>query len=227
MSQGELHALALALFLPRATAANSPFRFVVLDDPIQAMDPAKIDGFVQVLSEIAQTHQVIVFSHDDRLASVIRETGADARLVEVVRESGSKVTVRDSINPALRQVNDIFALIKDDRLPDEIRARVLPGLFRMAVESAAQQAYYTKQSLAGRPRAESEEAWMSVKKTVARLALAVHGDPSADLKGWLDAKPERRPTLSLCNAVHGEATGVSKQEARELERTVEAVLALR
>ena len=54
MSQGELHALALALFLPRATAASSPFRFVVLDDPIQAMDPAKIDGFVQVLSEDRQ-----------------------------------------------------------------------------------------------------------------------------------------------------------------------------
>ncbi len=227
MSQGELHALALALFLPRATAADSPFRFVVLDDPIQAMDPAKIDGFVQVLSEIAQTHQVIVFSHDDRLASVIRETGVDARLVEVVRETGSKVRMRDSINPALRQVKDIFALIEDDRLADEIRARVLPGLFRVAVESAAQQAYYTKQSLAGRPRAESEQEWMSVKKTVARLALAVHGDPTADLKGWLDAKPERRPTLRLCNAVHGEATGVSKQEARELERTVEAVLALR
>jgi RecF/RecN/SMC N terminal domain len=227
MSQGELHALALALFLPRATAANSPFRFVVLDDPIQAMDPAKIDGFVQVLSEIAKTHQVIVFSHDDRLASVIRETGVDARLVEVVRETGSKVTVSDSINPALRQVKDIFALIEDDRLPDEIRARVMPGLFRMTVESAAQQAYYAKQSFTGRPRAEFEEAWMSVKKTIPRLALAVHGDPSADLKGWLDAKPERRPTLHLCNAVHGEATGVSKQEARELERTVKAVLALR
>jgi hypothetical protein len=227
MSQGELHALALALFLPRATAANSPFRFVVLDDPIQAMDPAKIDGFVQVLSEIAKTHQVIVFSHDDRLASVIRETGVDARLIEVVRESGSKVTVSDSINPALRQVKDIFALIGDDRLPDDIRARVMPGLFRMAVESAAQQAYYAKQSFAGRPRAEFEEAWMSVKKTIPRLALAVYGDPSADLKGWLDAKPERRPTLHLCNAVHGEATGVSKQEARELERTVKAVLALR
>lgn len=28
MSQGELHALALALFLPRATMAESPFRFL-------------------------------------------------------------------------------------------------------------------------------------------------------------------------------------------------------
>src|SRR6185312_3515289 len=105
MSQGELHALALALFLPRATATQSPFRFVVLDYPIQAMDPSKIDGFLQVLAEIAKTRQVIVFSHDDRLASLIRETGVDARLLEVVRESGSRITVRDNVNPALRTVN--------------------------------------------------------------------------------------------------------------------------
>jgi recombinational DNA repair ATPase RecF len=227
MSQGELHALALALFLPRATAAESPFRFVVLDDPIQAMDPAKIDGFVQVLSEVAQTHQVIVFSHDDRLASVIRETGVDARLVEVVREAGSKVEVRDNINPALRAVNDVFALIKDDRVPDAIKGRVLPGLFRIAVESAARQAFYTKQALNGGDRAESENAWAAAKKTGSRLALAVHGDASADLTAWLDAKPERRRTLRLCNAVHKEAAGVAVPEARELEKTAVAVLALR
>jgi recombinational DNA repair ATPase RecF len=225
MSQGELHALALALFLPRATAAKSPFRFVVLDDPIQAMDPAKIDGFVHVLSEIAQTHQVIVFSHDDRLASMIRETGTDARLVEVVREAGSKVTVRDNIDPALRQVNDVFALLKDDRLPDEIRTRVMPGLFRLAVEAAARQAYYAKQSLAGRSRAEFEKNWTAAKKTATRLALAVLGDPSADLTRWLDAKPERRHTLRVCNAVHHDGMNVSVQEARELERTVKTLLA--
>ena len=50
MSQGELQALALAIFIPRATSDESPFRFVVLDDPIQAMDPSKIDGFLQVLT---------------------------------------------------------------------------------------------------------------------------------------------------------------------------------
>lgn len=44
MSQGELHALALALFIPRATTPNSPFRFIVLDDPIQAMDRPRSTG---------------------------------------------------------------------------------------------------------------------------------------------------------------------------------------
>jgi len=227
MSQGELHALALALFLPRATALKSPFRFVVLDDPIQAMDPAKIDGFVQVLSKIGETHQVIVFSHDDRLASVIRETGVDARMVEVVRETRSRVTLRDNINPALRHVSDVFALIKDDRMPEHVKNRVAPGLFRMALESAAKQAYYTKRALAGQPRTESESRWLLAKKTVTRLALVVHGDSSADLTSWLDSRPARRRTLRISNAVHGNAGAVSINDARDLERTVGEVLALR
>jgi hypothetical protein len=92
MSQGELHALALALFLPRASLDESPFRFVILDDPVQAMDPAKVDGLVALLSEIAQTRQVIVFSHDDRLPAALRRVNASARIYEVVRgpNSGSE-----------------------------------------------------------------------------------------------------------------------------------------
>lgn len=227
MSQGELHAVALALFLPRATSISSPFRFVVLDDPIQAMDPAKIDGFVRVLAEIAQTHQVVVFSHDDRLASTIRETGTHARLVEVVRQAGSKVTAHDSLSPAQRHVDDIFALFLDKQLPDEIRDRVMPGLFRLAVESAAKQAYFTKQSQAGRSRAEFEKDWAAAKKVKARLALAIHGDAAADLTKWLSAKPERRTSFRLANAVHGDSGPIEKSDARALERTVHTLLALR
>jgi hypothetical protein len=53
MSQGELHALGLALFLPRAMTDDSPFGFVVIDDPVQAMDPAKAGGLARVLSSVA------------------------------------------------------------------------------------------------------------------------------------------------------------------------------
>src|SRR5262249_39821695 len=52
MSQGELHALALSLFLPRATIPQSPFRFIAIDDPVQSMDPARVDGLARVLSEV-------------------------------------------------------------------------------------------------------------------------------------------------------------------------------
>jgi hypothetical protein len=67
-----LHALGLALFLPRATAAVSPFGLVVIDDPMQAMDPAKVYGLARVLSSVALSRQV-VFTHDDRLPAALRQ----------------------------------------------------------------------------------------------------------------------------------------------------------
>ena len=44
MSQGELHALALSLFIPRATLPESPFRFIVIDDPYSRWIPRAWTG---------------------------------------------------------------------------------------------------------------------------------------------------------------------------------------
>ena len=85
MSQGELHALALSLFLPRATLPTSPFRFVMIDDPVQAMDAARIDGLARVLEAVARSHQVVVFTHDERLPAACRHLGIAARVLEVTR----------------------------------------------------------------------------------------------------------------------------------------------
>ncbi|MCK0173900.1 AAA family ATPase [Mycolicibacterium sp. F2034L] len=222
MSQGEQNAVALALFLPRATSVKSPFRFVVLDDPIQAMDPSKIDGFVRVLIEIARTHQIVVFSHDDRLASVIRETGVDARLIEVVRDSGSKVRTRLNIDPARRLIDDAFAMIQDKNLADEVKGRVAPNLFRMALETAARQSHYARRSIAGTARSVAEEQWQSAKTTRQRLALAVLGDEKADVSDWLGAHKRRTNVLQIGNAgAHGQVGKLSKEDVRDLERTVE------
>src|SRR5204862_7691442 len=89
MSQGELHALALSLFFPRATLPESPFRFVVVDDPVQSMDPAKVDGLARVLERAAATRQVLVFTHDDRLYEAVRRLGIAATVVEVARKQDS------------------------------------------------------------------------------------------------------------------------------------------
>ena len=227
MSQGEQNAVALALFLPRATSPKSPFRFIVLDDPIQAMDPAKIDGFVRVMAEIAQTHQVVVFSHDDRLASVIRETGVDARLVEVVRSTESQVKVRSNLNPAKRLVNDALAVVRDQGVPDDVQRRVAPSLFRMALEEAAKQSYFARQSAAGCSRIEAEDAWQSARKTRNRLALAVLGDAGADVADWLNAKPWRKRAFGIGNAgMHGAEHLISKEDTTDLDRAVSDLLKL-
>src|SRR5690606_22051356 len=112
MSQGELHALGLALFLPRATAAESPFRFVVIDDPVQAMDPGKVDGLATVLVEAARTHQVVVFTHDDRLPEALRRLQLPATIVEVVRRENSEVELRQVRDPVRLYLDDARAVAK-------------------------------------------------------------------------------------------------------------------
>ena len=225
MSQGELHALALALFIPRATTPNSPFRFIVLDDPIQAMDPAKIDGFIRVLSTLAETRQVVVFSHDDRLATAIRQMAVNARLVEVTRETGSRIHVKETLNQAKRYVQDVRALVKDENVPDDIKRRVAPGLFRLALESAAQQLYYATQHRAGASRDETEQQWNAATTTKKRLLLAVHGDVDKDLSVWLSYRPERHPTLRLANAgTHGADVTVDDAAVNDLGRMVDGIL---
>jgi hypothetical protein len=99
MSQGELNSLALSLFMPRATLPESPFRFVVIDDPVQSMDPARVDGLARMLEQAARTRQVIVFTHDERLARSCRLLGIDAKVVEVTRRPESVVELRPGQDP--------------------------------------------------------------------------------------------------------------------------------
>ena len=85
MSQGEINALALSVFLPRAAMPGSPFGFLVIDDPVQAMDLAKVDGLARVLAKVAADRQVIVFTHDNRLAAAVRDLCIPATILEVTR----------------------------------------------------------------------------------------------------------------------------------------------
>ncbi len=130
MSQGELHALGLSLFLPRATVEQSPFRFVLIDDPVQAMDPAKVDGLAQVLAEVAVNRQVVVFTHDDRLADAVRRLEIPATVWEVQRGEKSVVELRHTEDPVSRYLDDARAMARTDNLPPDLRgelvARLLP-----------------------------------------------------------------------------------------------------
>ena len=117
MSQGELHSLALSLFIPRATLPESPFRFIVIDDPVQSMDPSRVDGLARVLQSAGKDRQVIVFTHDDRLPEAVRRLDIDATVIEVTRREGSVVEPRRSKDPVSRYIEDAMALANTDDLP--------------------------------------------------------------------------------------------------------------
>ncbi|WP_158559837.1 AAA family ATPase [Prauserella sp. PE36] len=224
MSQGELQALGLALFLPRATMDGSPFRFVVLDDPVQAMDPAKVDGFADVLAKIAEHRQVIVFSHDDRLPQVVRQMGLDARILEVTRKANSSVRVDACSDPAQRYLDDAHAVAKDCEVPDDVKKRVIGGMARMAVEAAARDTYMARRFIAGDHRTDVEDRWAQTRSTSQRVALTLSGAGSNDVSSWWTAKPWRRSTRYLVrDAVHQGTSGDAIDLVRDVWRTVDDI----
>jgi len=93
MSQGELLALSLSVFLPRVALDESPFRFAVIDDPVQAMDASTVEGLARVLGRAAAERQIVVLTHDDRLPEAIDRLGIEATLVPVDRRPRSCVAV--------------------------------------------------------------------------------------------------------------------------------------
>ncbi|MET8876356.1 AAA family ATPase [Nocardia sp. NPDC004604] len=175
MSQGELHALGLSLFLPRATVEDSPFRFVMIDDPVQAMDPAKVDGLARVLEVMAWTRQVIVFTHDERLAEAVRRMQLDASVLEVQRRERSVVEVRMSSDPIRRYLDDARSLVRTPQLPPAIADELVATCCRSAVEAASLARARRNLLAAGMDHRDVERHIEGAQTTRAMVALAVMG----------------------------------------------------
>jgi recombinational DNA repair ATPase RecF len=188
MSQGEVNALALSVFLPRATSPDSPLRFVVIDDPVQAMDPSKVDGLARVLSEVAESRQVVVFTHDDRLPIALRNLRLPARVVEVARQSESVVSLRPSRDPVTDDLDDAIRLAIGDEIPSPVTARVVPGLCRAAMEEACFEITRQRRLSRGDSHAAVEEVLSATRTLVERLALAIFDSAArgGDVYAWLD-----------------------------------------
>lgn len=178
MSQGELHALGLALFLPRATVPDSPFRFVVIDDPVQAMDPAKVDGLARVLLRTAQTRQVVVFTHDDRLADAVRRfSPRDVPVYwEVVRREQSEIEIVPVLDPARRCLDEAWALARTDNLPEDIKASLVPAFCKSAVDAVCNDIFRRRRLSAGERHHNVEEMINKAPTTLAKAALAIYDD---------------------------------------------------
>ena len=141
------------------------------------------------------------------------------------REAGSAIAVKTADHPARRYASDAFALVADDNIDDEVKRRAAPGLFRLAVESAAQQVFYAKRAAAGEPHDESELEWETYRKTNQRVALAVLGDATADISTWRPRREHQFQALSICNkGSHGNIANLTKDDVRYLHKTVKDIL---
>jgi DNA repair exonuclease SbcCD ATPase subunit len=190
MSQGELHAMALSLFLPRATLPESPFRFVVIDDPVQSMDPSRVDGLARVLEEVAKERQVVVFTHDDRLPESTRRLGIDARVIEVSRRENSEVDLISGSDPAERNLDDAEAIASDKGVPDELARQVVPGYCRAAIEATCIEIVRRRRIRRGESHAQVERVLESNGQLKPLLSLVLFdtpqkgGEVTGQVNGW-------------------------------------------
>ncbi len=179
MSQGELHALALSLFLPRVTLPESPFGFLLVDDPVQSMDPARVDGLARLLSSTARSRQVIVFTHDERLPEALRRLQLPARVLHVTRKEQSVVEVHEADDPIRQHLEDAFAVAtQEQKIGHTVASRVVPGLCRLALEAAVTSAIRRRRLGQGEVHADVERAIADAEGLKPVTALAFFDDAS-------------------------------------------------
>jgi AAA domain len=221
MSQGELHALGLALFLPRATAPNSPFRFIVIDDPVQAMDPAKVDGLARLLSQVGKDRQVVVFTHDDRLPEAIRRLQLPATIWEVIRKENSVVELTKNEDPVDRYIEDARAMARTEELSEDSRRAVVAGYCRSALEAACQEAVRARRINAGARHADVEQELTRATTLRMLVALALLKDAARGKE--VDAELRKRFGQAGVNALAAANAGTHGAYQGQLKRLVDDV----
>lgn len=208
MSQGELNALALSLFVPRTTLPESPFRFLLIDDPVQAMDPHKVDGLALVLSDLARTRQTLVFTHDERLLESLRRLRRPARVWQVQRRPRSTVALTKRRDPVLQALEDAALVLSVSSLPSEVVERLVPGFCREAMEARLVEILRRRWIGRGMPHTEVEERLARHRSLRSMAALVLLDDARAgrEVEGALERRfgPESARVFATLNAgAHG------------------------
>lgn len=171
VSQGELSCLALSLFFPRAMLSASPFRFLMIDDPVQAMDPARVDGLARVFAKIAKERQLIVFTHDNRLPESLRLLNLEHHCLEVIRLPDSVVKVEEKRDPIKQYFFDARSVMKDENLQSEMAKQVIPGFCRSGLEAACVEAIWRRRLGVGKSHEIIEEELSNAKKLSQKASL--------------------------------------------------------
>lgn len=154
LSQGELHSMALSVFLPTMMRPESPFGFAVIDDPVQVMDEHAVDGLAEVLRDAARDLQLIVFTHDSRLLRALNVLNTDYTRIDVTRSGGSVVECKVVGDPVIDRIKNARAAA--DRVDDpEWQRQDVALQCRLAIEAACLRVIRAR--LAGQRSAERVE----------------------------------------------------------------------
>lgn len=114
LSEGEQKVLAMADFLAEARLAGITAP-VIFDDPVSSLDHRRVNEVAQRVTQLAETTQVIVFTHDIFFASTLlaqMETSKRCAYFQITDEEGKGKITRatgprwDSLNSIKKKINE-------------------------------------------------------------------------------------------------------------------------
>jgi DNA repair exonuclease SbcCD ATPase subunit len=73
LSQGNLNALALSIFLALAESQDSPFNFLIFDDPSQSLGRAEKEEFCKILNKIAEQRNLMISTMDEEFYEKLKK----------------------------------------------------------------------------------------------------------------------------------------------------------
>lgn len=233
LSQGELHSMALSVFLPTMMRPESPFGFAVIDDPVQVMDEHAVDGLAEILGKAANHLQLIVFTHDKRLLEALHWQGIKHTQINVTRAGESVVTCEPVSDPVSQRIADARMLAEEAAVDDEFRHRRNAAYqCRRAIEAACLRAVrgkFARQGLSHQQIESKVEVALRNKDTTTLrlLALAMFEDvgKQRDVRPHMKDNPDEWgkqqeiDTLAQVNAlVHAVDLGAAVQSIVQAER---------
>jgi ABC-type Mn2+/Zn2+ transport system ATPase subunit len=195
LSECQLNCLGLAVWLMRATTPTSPFGFVLLDDPVQAMDDDHAEAFVaQVIPYLldSQRKQVVVLSHVRAVIDKLRHLNIHRDMRHYHYENfeiGGPVIVRQL------RLQKMLAEIKGAAGGNEANREFAVDRLRVLVEIFVRELHL---KVTGTPPPSNYDTANSGQ--LADLFRAVPGTDPSEYVGMKD-------TISFCDPAHHTQAG--------------------
>lgn len=197
LSECQLNCLGLAMWLMRATTPSSPFGFVLLDDPVQAMDDDHAEAFISnVVPHLLDKNgkQVVVLSHVKNVVEKLRSLSLHRNVRHYHYENfelGGPVIVRQL------RLQQALAEIKGAAGGNEANREYAVDRLRVLVESFVRELYLKQTGSAAPSSYDTANSGQ-----LADLFRTIPGTDPSEHAGMKD-------TIRFCDPAHHTQTGYS------------------
>ncbi|MFD5090952.1 AAA family ATPase [Amycolatopsis thailandensis] len=156
LSAGQYNAFVLSLLL--AAGKTDPFRFLVVDDPVHALDDIRTDAFATLVeSYVDEGRQMVLLTHDDRLVDVLRIKVGGVTLLKLGRDRQNNLQWVDSTHPWQAHVDNARSLLQqavqagsNQVLSEETLALLVLSLCRQAIDAVLREFVQEEKRSSGR-----------------------------------------------------------------------------